>query len=141
MAKKTNFSILHVEDSADDVVLLRRAFKHANITNPIQVVGDGEQAIDYLLGAGPFADRKKYPMPGLVLLDLKLPGKSGLEVLEWIRDQPTLKSVPVVIFSSWANESDVEHASHMGSDSYVLKPMDMDQYNDFAKRLKNSWLS
>lgn len=141
MAKTTDFSILQVEDNEDDVLLLRRAFKHASINNPIQVVSDGEQAIDYLAGTGPFANRKKYPLPGLVLLDLKLPGKSGLEVLEWIREQPALKTVPVVVFSSWANKSDVEHATHVGSDSYVLKPMDVDQYNEFAKRLKSSWLS
>jgi CheY-like chemotaxis protein len=138
---KNSTCILQVEDNEDDVLLLRLAFKHAGIVNPVQVVTDGDQAIKYLAGTGPFADRTKFPQPALVLLDLKLPGKPGLEVLEWMRDQDALKNLPVIVFSSWANPADVDHAAQIGSNSYVLKPMDMQQYQEFAKRLKNSWLS
>jgi CheY-like chemotaxis protein len=133
--------ILQVEDNEDDILLLSLAFKHAGITNPIQVVTDGEKAINYLAGTGAFSDRAAYPKPGLVLLDLKLPDKPGLEVLEWIRGQPEFKELPIIVLSSWANKSDVEHASQVGSDSYVLKPMDIHQYREFAKRLKSSWLT
>ena len=136
-----NTCILQVEDNEDDILLLRLAFKRAGITNPVQIVTDGHKAMEYLAGNGPFADRVKYPKPGLVLLDLKLPDKPGLEVLEWIREQPALKKLPVIVFSSWASQADIQHASQIGSDSYVLKPMDMHQYEDFAKRLKSSWLS
>lgn len=135
-----NTCILQVEDNEDDILLLRLAFKRAGITNPVQAVTDGQKAMDYLSGKGDYADRKKYPKPGLVLLDLKLPSKPGLEVLEWIREQPGLKELPVLVFSSWANQADVEHASNVGSDSYFLKPMDIHQYEDFAKRLQSSWL-
>ena len=132
--------ILHVEDDEDDVLLLSLAFKQAGITTPIQVVADGQQAIDYLARVGPFADREKYPRPSLVLLDLNLPRKNGLEVLDWIRDQPALKDLVVIVFSSWARKNDVEHASKVGAHSYVLKPMDIDQYRKFAKRLKETCL-
>ncbi len=79
-------------------------------------------------------------MPGLVLLDLKLPRKSGFEVLEWIRDQPTLKKLQVIVFSSWAGKSDVEQAAQLGSDALILKPMDVHKYREFARRLKTLWL-
>lgn len=132
--------ILQVEDNEDDILLLRLAFKHAGVSQRVEVVTDAQQAIDYLAGNEPFADRSKHPSPSLVLLDLKLPDKSGMEVLEWIREQPALKDLRVIIFSSWANKADVEHATYIGSDSFLLKPMDLHQYQDFAKRLKNSWL-
>ncbi len=132
--------ILHVEDDENDVLLLNLAFKQAGITTPVQVVPDGQRAIDYLARVGPFSDRTKYPPPKLVVLDLNLPRKNGLEVLDWIRDQPALKDLVVIIFSSWARKGDVEHASKIGAHSYVLKPMDIDQYRRFAKRLKETWL-
>ncbi len=132
--------VLHVEDDENDVLLLDLAFKQAGITTPVQVVSDGQQAIDYLARVGRFADREKYPAPRLVLLDLNLPGKNGLEVLDWIRDQPALKDLVVIVFSSWAHKGDVEHASKVGAHSYVLKPMDIDQYRKFAKRVKDTWL-
>jgi CheY-like chemotaxis protein len=132
--------ILHVEDDENDVLLLSLAFKQAGITTPIQVVTDGQQAIDYLARVGPFADRGKYPPPSLIVLDLNLPKKNGLEVLDWIRDQRALKDIAVIVFSSWARKGDVERASKVGANSYVLKPMDIDQYRKFAKRLKENWL-
>src|SRR5205809_7595133 len=92
--------ILHVEDSEEDVFLLRYAFQRADIKTPVQVVEDGQEAIDYLAGIGKFADRNEFPLRCLVLLDLKLPHKIGLEVLEWIRQQPELKSLVVIILSS-----------------------------------------
>lgn len=91
--------ILQVEDEANEVFLLQRAFLQAGIANPVQVATDGEMAIEYLSGLGAFADRKKYPLPGLVLLDLKLPRRSGREVLQWIRSQPGLKKIIVIVFT------------------------------------------
>ena len=99
----SNTCILQVEDNEDDILLLRLAFKHAGITNPVQVVTTGQQALDYLAAKNTYADRTTHPKPGLVLLDLKLPDKPGLEVLEWIREQPALKELPVVVLSSWGS--------------------------------------
>ena len=135
-----NKCILHVEDDENDVLLLRLALKEAGIENPIQIVTDGEEAIRYLAGIGPFRNRKEHPLPGLVLLDLKLPRKSGFEVLEWIREQPALKQMQVIVFSSWAGKADVEQASKLGSNAFILKPMDVHKYREFAKRLKTLWL-
>jgi CheY-like chemotaxis protein len=137
----SNTCILQVEDNEDDILLLRLAFKHAGVTNPVQVVTTGQQAMDYLAGKDSYADRTIHPKPGLVLLDLKLPDKPGLEVLEWIREQPELKELPVIVLSSWGSKADIDYASHVGSDSYVLKPMDVHQYQELAQRLKSTWLS
>src|SRR5437762_160452 len=92
--------ILLVEDRQDDVVLIQRAFVQANVQNPIQVVRDGEEAMAYLAGAGEYSDRTKYPMPDLVLLDLKLPKIDGFELLKWIRKQPGLCALRVVVLTS-----------------------------------------
>jgi CheY-like chemotaxis protein len=102
--------ILHVEDRDEDVFLLKYAFKRAGIENPVQVATDGQMAIDYLAGVGKFADRQQFPMPCLVLLDLKLPHKMGMEVLEWIRQQPSLKSLIVIILSSSVYEGDIQRS-------------------------------
>src|SRR3954469_18637827 len=95
----TTKTILLVEDNEDDVFALRRALKKAQIANPVQVAEDGQKAVDYLAGVGHYADREEYPIPRLVLLDLKLPYRNGMEVLAWIRQQRSLDSLPVVILS------------------------------------------
>src|SRR5579859_7009090 len=110
-----NTCILQVEDEANDVFLLQRAFLQAGIVNPVQVATDGQMAIDYLSGLGRFADRGKYPLPGLVLLDLKLPRRSGREVLEWIRAQPGLHRAVVVVFTSAQYVGDVSLAYQLGA--------------------------
>jgi CheY-like chemotaxis protein len=133
-------SILHVEDDEQDVFFLQRAFGAAGIANPVRHVRDGEEAIDYLGGTGPHANRKEPLQPHLVLLDLKLPGKSGLEVLEWIRAHPTLRAMVVIVFSSSPEPEDVERAYHAGANSYIVKPVDLDQYAEIAILLKRWWL-
>ncbi len=92
--------VLLVEDNADDVLLTRRAFRKANITCHIENVSDGEAAVAYLGGTGRYSDRMQYPLPCLILLDLKLPLKSGIEVLTWLRDQPGLRRIPVVVLTT-----------------------------------------
>src|SRR5688572_16410400 len=87
----TDFVFLLVEDDPDQVLLIQRAFAEANLVNPLRVVRDGVEAIDYLSGAGVFSDRTRHPLPSLILLDLRLPKKSGLEVLEWLRADETLR--------------------------------------------------
>jgi len=136
----TDRAILLVEDNDDDVFLMKRALKSAHIANPMQVVEDGQQAIDYLSGIGKFADRSLYPMPALVFLDLKLPLKSGLEVLKWIREQSELENIVVLVLTSSREPSDLKRAYSLGANSYLVKPPTADQLLDLAKAFKWYWL-
>jgi CheY-like chemotaxis protein len=133
-------SILHVEDDEQDVFFLQRAFRAAGIANQVHHVRDGEEAIDYLGGTGAYANRKNALPPQLILLDLKLPRKTGLEVLEWIRAHPTLRAMVVIVFSASPEPEDVERAYNAGANSYILKPADLDQYAEIAILLKRWWL-
>ncbi len=132
--------ILQVEDEEADIFLLQRVFQRAGIESPLHAVTDGQMAIDYLLGNGEFADRDKHPLPCLVLLDLKLPRLSGLELLDWIRNQPGLANLVVVVFSSSAQPQDVERAYSLGANSYIQKPASMEQSLEIAQLLKGWWL-
>ena len=132
--------ILHVEDEENDILLFKIAFEQAGIPLPVQVVTNGQMAIDYLSGAGPFGDRSKYPLPCLVLLDLKLPSKSGFEVLEWLRAQPWLRRIVVIACTSAEHEQDIARAYELGANSYIVKPMDIAERNETARRLKAWWL-
>ena len=133
-------TILLVEDSADDVFFLKRAFKRAEIKNPVQVVQDGRQALEYLSGANEFADRLKFPLPILVLLDLKLPHMLGLDVLDWIRSQPELQTLPVIVFTSSSERSDLDRAYRSGANSFMVKPSDPDLLLNLAKCFGEYWL-
>jgi CheY-like chemotaxis protein len=133
-------TILVVEDSPDDVLLLQRAFRRANLLNPVQVVADGQAAIDYLRGARPYQDRAAFPLPALVLLDLKLPRRSGHEVLEWIRAQPGLRRVPVAVLTTSRESPDVNRAYDLGANSYLAKPVDFDALLELVKTLQLYWM-
>ena len=135
-----NRSILYVEDREEDVVLLKYAFKRADIQNPVQVANDGQKAIDYLAGNGKYADRSQFPLPGMVLLDLQLPYKMGLEVLEWIRQQPSLKTLIVIILSSSTHHGDVRRAYELGTNAFLVKPSGVDTLADICQALKHFWL-
>ena len=134
-----NYSpVLLIEDNSRDVELLRRAFKQARMANPIKVLANGVEAIDYLSGAGVYADRNKYPLPFLVLLDLNLAEPSGLEVLRWIRKQPALGQVRVVILTS-REACDTERAFALGADSYLNKPGNFEQLVMLMNGLEFRW--
>jgi CheY-like chemotaxis protein len=132
--------ILQVEDDPNDVMLVEMAFRQASPGLVLKVVTDGEQAISYLSGEGAFADRTKTPFPNLVLLDLKLPRKSGLEVLAWIRTQPGLKSLPVVVLTSSDQPTDISNAYDRGANSYLVKPANLDVLVEMAKAIQLYWL-
>jgi CheY-like chemotaxis protein len=134
------YSILLVEDDPNDIILIKRAFEKASITNPLPVVEDGEEAISYFAGKGPYSDRVKYPLPILLLLDLKLPRKSGHEVLEWLRRQPMLKRLPVVVLTSSQQDSDINRAYDLGANSYLVKPVTFDTLVEMMKTLNFYWL-
>ncbi|MDB6055858.1 MAG: putative response regulator, CheY [Verrucomicrobiales bacterium] len=136
----TNAVILLVEDNEDDIFLMRRALKSAGIINQLSVVEDGQQAVDYLSGINAFTDRQLHPLPAVVFLDLKLPLKMGMDVLKWIKQQPHLKSLVVVVLTSSNESIDVKEAYRLGANSYVIKPPTPEQLLDLAKAFKWYWL-
>lgn len=132
--------ILLVEDNEDDIFFLQRAVKKASIETPLQVVRDGRQAIDYLLGTGPFADRAEFPLPSLVLLDLKLPLVHGLDVLKWIRAQPRLATLIVVVLTSSHLDADVRQAYQLGANSFLVKAASAEKLTEMVKCMHEYWL-
>ena len=132
--------VLLVEDDANDVLLLRRAFVRAQIPNPLQVVTSAEQALEYLSGEGEYGNRLKYPLPTLVLLDLKLSGKHGFEVLRWVRMHPRLKVLRVIVLTSSGQPGDVRLAHDLGANSYLIKPVDFEQLVKMSVALGSYWL-
>jgi two-component system response regulator len=132
--------ILQVEDDPNDVFLLQHAMTKAGVENPIQVATDGRQAIDYLKGSGKYADREKFPLPCLVLLDLKLPYVMGLEVLKWIRQQPGLALV-VLLLTASAEDADIAAAYRLGANGFLVKPSQASKLVEMAKAIKDFWLT
>lgn len=135
-----DFTILMVEDDPNDIMLTQRAFMQASLVNPLRIVRDGEEAINYLGGRDPYSDRSRYPLPSLVLLDLKLPKKSGLEVLEFLRAQPALEQTPVIVLTSSQESSDIQRAYALGANSYLLKPVGFDGLLDMVKAIGMYWV-
>lgn len=133
--------ILLVEDNLKDVFLIQRAFRKAEILSPIKVVNDGDAAVDYLSGESLYSDRTVYPLPALVLLDLKLPRRSGSEVLSWIRQHPGLKRLPVVVLTSSREYADVNHVYDLGANAYIVKPPDFEQLVEILKTLNLHWIT
>jgi CheY-like chemotaxis protein len=116
-------TILYAEDREDDVFFFNRACKRAGIAGRVDVrtVPNGAVAIEYLRGGGEYGDRGRHPLPDLVVVDLKMPVKSGLEVLEWIREQPALRPLPVYLLTSSNQDSDLQRATQLGADGYLIK--------------------
>jgi CheY-like chemotaxis protein len=134
------FPVLYVEDEETDVMLLGHAFTKAGIENPLHAVKDGRAAMNYLAGDAPFADRARYPLPGLVLLDLNLPFFSGIEVLVWLRQQPQIRRLPVVIFSSSIRPGDIAQAYDAGANGYLVKPNSVAELSILAEALRDFWI-
>jgi CheY-like chemotaxis protein len=132
--------ILIAEDEEDYVLLLLRAFAEAKISNPIFVVSTGKEAISYLEGGGKYSNRAEYPLPDLLLLDLKLPGFSGLEILRWLRARPGLSTLRVVVLTSSEQLRDVNDAYRLGANSFLLKPYDFEDLVHLAKVIQEYWL-
>jgi CheY-like chemotaxis protein len=133
--------ILLVEDNADDVLFFERAFRTISVEASLRIVTDGASAIDYLMGEGQYADRAAHPLPALVLLDVKLPAASGFVVLRWLREQPLLRRLPVVMLSSSSQEEDVALAYDLGVNSYIIKPSGLKQVAEVAKQIEAYWLT
>jgi CheY-like chemotaxis protein len=133
-------TILLVEDNPKDVFLIQRALRKAEIVTPVQVVSDGDAAVQYLCGEPPYSDRTLHPLPVVVLLDLKLPRRSGAEVLTWIRQQPELKRLPVVVLTSSREYADINRIYDIGANAYIVKPPDFDRLVDILKTLNLHWI-
>ena len=132
--------MLLVEDNENDVLLIKRAFRKAEITPSMSIVSDGDEAIAYLSQTGQYADIEKYPIPLLVLLDLKLPRRSGLEVLAWIRQQPELKRLLVVVLTSSQENSDLARAYELGVNSYLVKPVYFQDLVSLIELINTYWI-
>ena len=135
-----NRTLLLVEDDENDVFFFKRAAKLAGMMNPLHVAKDGRQAIDYLKGTGAYADRTEFPLPSLVLLDLKLPHVMGLDVLKWVRAQPEFQTVIVIVLTSSRLAPDIDTAYRLGANSYVVKPSSPDKLQEMLVVIKQYWL-
>jgi CheY-like chemotaxis protein len=133
-------SILLVEDDDNDVLFLQHSFAKAGLNTPMQRVAGGQEAIEYLCGSGMFADREKYPVPSLVLLDLNLPHKTGFDVLEWMRKSPALSGLIVIVLTSSRAEADIARAYSLHANSYIVKPSRPQELAQFATLLRDYWL-
>lgn len=138
---KSGISVLLAEDDENDVFFIQRAFQQAKIQNPMHVVRDGQEAIEYLSGEGKFSDRRLFPLPHLLLLDLKMPRKTGLDVLHWMHEQTELKSLPVVVLSSSEHQIDIERAYELGANGFVVKPASVEKRVELAKLIGAFWLN
>ena len=133
-------SILLIEDDYNDVLLIQRAFRKARIQTPMIQVSNGEEAIAYLSQQGQYEDKETYSVPKLILLDLKLPRLSGLEVLAWIRQQPLVRRLLVVILTSSQESSDLDRAYDLGINSYLVKPVNFQDFVKLIERVDEYWI-
>jgi CheY-like chemotaxis protein len=136
----TTQTILLVEDEENDVLFMQMALEKAGLASALRVAEDGQEAIDYVSGQGKFADRGRFPMPALVFLDLKMPRVMGMEVLKWMREQPALSTMVVVMLTSSQQRSDIEKACALGANSYLVKPSNPLELNEIVEGVKRYWL-
>ena len=136
-----NHTVLYVEDEENDAFLMRMAFSRAGLPAALRVVDNGQEALDYLSGTGVFVQRDQFPVPQLVLLDLNLPILPGFEVLKWIKQQPKLIDLPVVIFSSSSREDDKQKARELGANDYLEKPQTFGSFEDLVEQLRQKFLA
>jgi CheY-like chemotaxis protein len=134
-------AILLVDDDQNDVLLVQRALKKAGLDYPLIHRRDGEEAIDYLSGKPPYSDRAKHPLPTLILLDIKMPKMTGFDVLNWMRQQPSLATIPVVILTASVREEDQNEAEKLGAVGYRTKPVDFKELIDIIRDVDARWLS
>lgn len=140
MKRMNNPPILIAEDEDNDVFFLKRAMQKAGVSSTIHVVETGQAALDYLRGEGVYADRVVYPAPHLLLLDLKLPCFSGIDVLKWIRQNSTYRRMPVVVLSSSTLTLDIQEAYDAGANAYAVKPSDPDELVRLMQAFADWWL-
>jgi CheY-like chemotaxis protein len=131
--------VLIAEDNPDDAILLRRAIEKAGITARIKIVTDGEEILLYLQGRGAFANREANPLPSFIILDLKMPRKTGLEVLQWINENPEVAVVPTIVLSASNLEEDVRAAYNLGANTYFVKPTTFEELVETMRMVERYW--
>ena len=134
-------SILLVEDNSNDAMLLQEAFKAVDCANPLRIIQTGDEAEKYLSGAEEYSDRKQHPLPILIFLDITLHEKSGLELLKWLRRQPKINRIPVIIFTASEQPEDVKRAYALGANSYMVKPTGQKDLVRMVEASKRYWLT
>ncbi len=139
--QKYNISILVAEDDPDDRCLIKDAFDEAEITNPLFFVEDGEELMDFLYNKNKFLDKKRFPRPGLILLDLNMPKKDGRQALSEIKSDKELKKIPVTILSTSDNEEDIINSYILGVNSFITKPQSFNLLVEVMRSIKNYWLN
>jgi two-component system, response regulator len=140
VSNRDEIEILLVEDNPDDAELALRALKEDNLANRIEVVTDGEEALDFLFARGIYSERKVESGPKIVLLDLKLPKVDGLEVLRAVKNDPRTKIIPVIVMTSSTEEKDIVESYRLGVNSYIVKPVDFDKFIASVRDLGLYWL-
>lgn len=137
--KQGHLSILLVEDDDNDIFLVRKATQAGGEGHELHAVHDGLEAIDYLKGAGAFSDRHRFPLPDIVLTDLKMPRMTGLELLQWLRGNTPYSVIPTIIYSSSHLENDIRRAYQLGANSYIAKPSSMTAMIDVLRMIYDYW--
>lgn len=140
MVPENNAVILLAEDRPDDVLLIRRALSAAKVGNPLIVLPDGEEAMAYLDGVGKYSDRNSFPLPDIILLDLKMPKMDGFEVLRAIKDRPHLGNIRVIVLTSSEDIFDVNKAYELGASSFLVKPLEFENFAVLMRTLNHFWL-
>ena len=141
MSRLSRFLIVVAEDNRDDALLIQRSLRQAGISQPINVLEDGDATIRYLAGEGIYADRYRYPLPDLLLLDLKLPRKDGFEVLGWLRAQAGLHRLVVTVLTGSREQTDVQRAYELGANSYLVKPVGLRAITRLGESLCQYWVN
>ncbi len=137
--KLRTLTILHAEDDPNDVLLLKRAIARTGVEHRIFFVKNGEEALDYLRGKGPFADRSLYPFPTILIIDLKMPLKDGLEVLQWLNDHEECGIIPTIVLTSSSQPDDIRKCYNLGANAYFTKPNELEEWNEFCRVLLSYW--
>lgn len=137
--KRGHLVILLVEDDENDIILVRKAIETGRAGHSVHVVRDGEQAVAYIQGVDGFTDRQKFPMPNVVLTDLKMPKMSGFDLIQWMRANPQFSVIPTIVYSSSALDKDVREAYRLGANSYIAKPHSLGALVDTLRLIYEYW--
>jgi len=132
--------VVLVEDNPDDRFLFERAWRGAGIKNPLRMLEDGHKALDYLFGTGEYGDRAQHPLPGLVLLDIKMPGLSGLDVLERLRGDEKFRRLPVAIVTASRSPDDIAESYRLGANAFFIKPSSVQELIELLTAIKECWI-
>lgn len=133
-------TILLVEDEPTDAALITRAFEKARVKNPVIHLANGDEALRYLAGKGEYVDRVKHPLPAVILLDLKLPGATGMQILQWMRVQGEIRRIPVVVLTSDENPKTIDAAYDLGANSYLVKPGNPAEVAQMVHNIQQYWV-